>query len=311
MARIDGTRLAWTLSAAATAIWFAAVALFDHWGRVLANWEAAATMLLGSFLAGSSPEGGGAVAFPIFTKGLHIPAPVARTFGLSIQAVGMTMAVVAIVLCGRSFARRPAIVASAAAITGLLFAVVAFGEPELAFWGSSIEADWTKATFSIVLAATSFLMVRHLRHGEGAHRTVEWNQRFDAALIVIAFAGGFLSALAGTGANILVFLFLVVIADIDPKTALPTALMVMCAVSLVGFVLFGLIDGQLSVELNGDRVVSVGGTATDLPASESDLFGLWLAAIPVVVWGAPLGSWAASKVKESHLVIFVACLAGL
>ena len=39
--------------------------------------------------------------------------------------------------------------------------------------------------------------------------------------------------------------------------------------------------------------------------------GLWLAAVPVVVWGAPLGSFAASLVSERVLVRFVAVLAAV
>ena len=82
-----------------------------------------------------------------------------------------------------------------------------------------------------------------------------------------AVVGGVLSSLTGTGANILVFLFLVVLADVLPKAALPTAIMVMTSVSLVGLALFGIYDGQLDVEVAGDRVVAVGGAAADLDHS--------------------------------------------
>lgn len=54
-------------------------------------------MVLGSFVAGASAEGGVAVAFPVFTKVLCIPATDARIFGLMIQAVGMTVASIVIV----------------------------------------------------------------------------------------------------------------------------------------------------------------------------------------------------------------------
>ncbi len=136
-----------------------------------------------------------------------------------------------------------------------------------------------------------------------------WNRRLDVGVALLALAGGVLSSMTGTGANILVFLFLVVLADVLPKTALPTAIMVMTSVSLVGMVLLGLLDGHLDVDVVGERVVSVGGIVSDLDAGSSDLLGLWLAAVPVVAWGAPLGSLAASLVEEHHLVRFVALLA--
>jgi uncharacterized protein len=91
--------------------------------------------------------------------------------------------------------------------------------------------------------------------------------------------------------------------------ALPTAIVAMTSVSIVGLAVLGVGDAQLDVAIDGDRVVSVGSQVTDLAAEQTDLLGLWLAALPVVVWGAPLGSWAASLVREATLVKFVALLA--
>lgn len=267
-------------------------------------------MLFGSFLAGSSPEGGGAVAFPVFTKGLDVPAPVARTFGLSIQAVGMTVAAISILLFRRQVHRRAVVVGVLAAVVGFLVSL-AFSEPGEVFWPSTISTPWVKATFSIILATTSVMMIRHIRHGDHTDVAARWTRHHDVGLAVAALAGGFVSGLTGTGANILVFLFLVVLADVNPKVALPSAIVVMAAVSLLGLIVFGIGDGQLDVEVTGDLVTRVGDTDVSLAASETDLLGLWLAAVPVVAWGAPLGSLAASLVREHQLVVFVAALAAI
>jgi uncharacterized protein len=305
-------RLAWSLSGAATLVWVAAVALAGAWGRVADNWASALTMLFGSFLAGSSPEGGSAVAFPVFTKALHVPGEVARTFGLSIQAVGMTMAVIAILLYRRPLERTALTLAIPSAVVGFLFGLLAFAETDVVFWPARFSAGWVKATFSIVLATTSVLMVRRLRSEEEDTSAAPWCTELRVIVGITAFVGGALSSLTGTGANILVFLVLVVVAGVDPKRALPTAIVVMAAVSVVGTLLLGVFDGQLDVELVGDRVVGVGSTGgLDLEASRADLLGLWLAAVPVVVWGAPLGSWAAARVRERWLVSFVAVLAAV
>ena len=309
MSSTSAARKGWALSLALSLVWLVAVVATGTVGRVVDHWESAVTMLFGSFLAGSSPEGGGAVAFPVFTKALHVPSAVARTFGLCIQAVGMTVAAIAIIVNRRPIHRRATVLASGFAVLGFLVSAVAFGNHGMAFWPTSFGPGWTKATFSIVLATTSVMMILHLRHRTGDHVAREWTARHDVGLAVAALAGGVLSSLAGTGANILVFLFLVVLVDVSAKVALPSALIVMAAVSVAGFALFGLLDGQLFVELDADRVTSVGGVAADLPAKHNDLLGLWLAAVPVVVWGAPLGSWAAARVKEATLVVFVACLA--
>ena len=305
-------RLAWSLSGAATVIWGIGVVAFGMVERVADQWEAAVTMLFGSFLAGSSPEGGGAVAFPVLTKALDVAAPTARSFGLFIQAVGMSMAVVAIVLNRRPLHRRAAVGGTAAAIVGFLLATVIGNDFDQPFAPSIMGVGFVKATFSIVLATTSILMIRHLRHDDAVdHRELTWNRRLDLGVVVAALAGGVLSALTGTGANIVVFLFLVVLADVSPKVALPTAITVMAAVSVVGFAVLGLGDGHLDVSVVDMRVVEVGGAVTDLPAAQADLLAMWLAAVPVVVWGAPLGSLAASLVSERVLVRFVAVLAAI
>lgn len=307
--RLWRRRLTGLISAAISIGWLIVVVGAGWVGRVVGHWEAAGTMLAGSFLAGSSPEGGGAVAFPVFTKGLDVPTAVARTFGLCIQAVGMTMATVAIVLNRRRFFPRMAALASVAAVVGFVFGLVIWGDSGDLFWPSSPSTAFIKATFSIVLASTSVLMVRHLRWHDHGHADPSLTPDTVVVLATAAFAGGVLSSFTGTGANIAVFLVMVVVLGADARVALPTAIVVMTAVSVVGLVVLGIGDAQLDVAVEGDRVVSVGNDPTDLAASRTDLLGLWLAAVPVVVWGAPLGSWAASVVRESTLVKFVALLA--
>ncbi|RMH85122.1 MAG: sulfite exporter TauE/SafE family protein [Actinomyces sp.] len=307
--RAPGAVLSWVLPGVATVVWALVVTTGHSWGRVTAHWASAVTMLGGSFLAGSSPEGGGAVAFPVFTKVLHVSPAVARTFGLSIQAVGMTMAVVAIVVNRRRLHLPTALVASLSAVVGFGLTLAVAGRHDLVFWPARFGVAWVKATFSVLLAGTSVLMIRHLRRGPHHHLDPPWGPRPALVVALVALAGGGLSALAGTGANIVVFLLLVVVFGVHPKVALPTAILVMAVVSLVGLGVLGVLDGQLDVVVAADRVVSVGGRPVELAASSADLWGLWMAAVPVVVWGAPLGSWAAARVREATLVGFVAVLA--
>lgn len=300
----------WWIAGALSVGWLIVVTLAGLWSRVGANWEAAATMTAGSFLAGSSPEGGGAVAFPVFTKALHVPAPVARTFGLSIQAVGMSMAAVSIVLCRRLVVVRAIALGTAASIVGLVAGLTLAGDRSVSFWPSTVPTPWVKVVFSIVLATTSILMLRHLRSSDheaeslplDEHRPLAWGWRFDGLIVLFAGVGGVLSSMAGTGANILVFVVLVVVAGVRPAIALPSAVVVMALTSIVGIALLGIVDGQLAPSM-------AAAPATTAGAEPADLFGLWMAAVPVVIWGAPLGAFAASLVAESVLVRFVAALA--
>lgn len=74
--------------------------------------------------------------------------------------------------------------------------------------------------------------------------------------------------------------------------------------------MLGVLHGQLDVTLAGDQVVAISGEAVlPGPAAEYDIFGLWLAAIPIVVWGAPLGTYFIHVLREGRLIAFVAFMA--
>ncbi len=300
--------------ALAVIIWVVYVSLSGQWDRVLGHWASSITMIFGSFLAGSSPEGGGAVAFPVFTKVLHIGAPVARSFSLFIQAVGMTMATLAILITRRTIDVRSVIVGSLAGTAGFVFSVAFLTRSDDPFRSPIIAAPWVKVTFTLLLAAMSLLMYTALKRGEGGlNRVQTWNPRVFAGLAVGAFVGGGLSAFTGTGVNVLLFLFVVVMCGVSPRVGVASSIVTMTVVSVTGVITLGILGGQLSTQLGGDgSVVAVGGAAVPgLDASRFDLFALWLAAVPIVVWGAPLGTWVVSRVSEHRLVAFVAMLAGL
>ena len=67
---------------------------------VLEHWPMAAAMAVGSYLAGSTPMGGGTVGFPVLVLMMDMPATLGRDFSFAIQAIGMTSASIYI-LCRR------------------------------------------------------------------------------------------------------------------------------------------------------------------------------------------------------------------
>ena len=115
----------------------------------------------------------------------------------------------------------------------------------------------------------------------------------------------------GTGLNALLFLFMVAMLGMHPRISVPTSVVTMAAVSVVGLVILGIGHGQLDVALNGSgEVVAVGGATIEAEAASShDLRGLWLAAVPIVVWGAPLGTYVVHRLREEWLVLFLGALA--
>lgn len=323
--------MAFAVSVAITITWIAYVSAAGHWGRVLDNWVAAVTMVFGSFVAGSTPQGGGAVAFPVFTKALEIPAEVARTFSLAIQAIGMTAASLAIIINRRRVEWKAAAIGFPVAAVAFVLAVWLLGDGSKPFRPSIIPGPYVKVTFTLVVGAMALIAYLGSRI---AVREVQLslpalNRRTYSALVILATIGGVASALTGSGADVFLFLYLAILLGVDPKVGVPTSVIVMTGVSLVGTLLLGVFDGQLSIALSADgsSVAAVGGIAvadiggasgpvsplfgvgTPLDAGKADLFGLWLAAAPVVAWGAPLGSWVATKLRTRQLVAFVTFLA--
>ena len=92
-------RYSWYLAATVWVLWLRPViALFVSPAEMVEHWLIAPTMLIGSFVAGSTSAGGGAVAFPVMTLIFKVDPPIARDFSLMIQSVGMGAASIGIVL---------------------------------------------------------------------------------------------------------------------------------------------------------------------------------------------------------------------
>ena len=310
--RVARSSSPYALPALVTLSWLIYVLAAGELSRVATHWESALTMTVGSFLAGSTPAGGGTVAFPIFTKALDVPVPVARTFALCIQAVGMTTAALIILITRRPVEPRAILLCVPMGLLGFFASLFLLGDADALFWPSDLSAGLVKVSFTIVLSATALMMFLMLRAGEaGSLRVPRWNARLVLGLALAAILGGGITAWVGTGVNVLLFLLLVLIAGLHPRAGVATSVVTMAAISVAGLLTLGIADGQLDIGLDaaGD-VVRVGGAAVGpIEGGRYDLAGLWLAAVPVVVWGAPLGAWVVHVLHERRLIAFIGLLA--
>lgn len=325
-ARRRRSRRAIAVSIAVTIVWAAAVTAYGLWPRVLGNWPASITMVFGSIVAGSTPQGGGAVAFPVFTKLLEVPAEVARSFSLCIQTIGMSAAALSIIINRRAVEWRTVAITTSAAAVAFGLMILLASDPTSPFRPSLLAGAYVKVTFTIVLVAMAFVVYAGTRVSvREVHRVLPpLNQRMLVTLVIIGILGGATSALVGSGMDVFVYLALVVFFTIDPKVGVPTSVICMAMISVLGFLTLGIFDQQLVLGLNeagevvrlGDAPVTINeagnlvfGTGPGAPPLQYDLFGLWIAAVPVVAWGAPFGSWLAAQMTTRRLVQFVTLLA--
>jgi uncharacterized membrane protein YfcA len=268
------------------AAWLAFVATHGAWPEVRAHWPIALAMLFGSYVAGSTPMGGGSVAFPILVLLLGEPAALGRSFAFAIQSLGMSSAVFYLLAVGRPLAwgvLRWALLGSLVA-TPLGCIWLAPRVPELG----------VKLVYSVVWAAFAWITLRRLSElagqtgmlapGRGSERA--------AGLLAGAIGGGCIASVAGVGADMLLYSVLVLRFRADARLAIPTAVALMAFTSLVG--------------VATNAVVSL--FDPSVPLLHPGVAAHWLAAAPIVVVGAPLGALAVSVIPRTATLALVAVL---
>ncbi len=247
---------------------------------VLANdWPVALMMVFGSFIAGASSEGGGAVAFPVMTKVLHVSPADARLFALMVQSVGMSAASLVIVGMKIRVDWRAIGLASVAGAVGVVVSLLAVA-PVVEPAHVRIVFTSLQAGFAVVL-----LLATSRFDGRAAQaRLVDW--RGASAILTAGLLGGVVSGLVGSGLDLMLFAVLTLLFRVSEKIATPTSVVVMAVNSIVAVVCYFAVRGQ----------------------PPTSVVNMWLAAVPIVVVGAPLGAWVCSRLRRDTIT---RCLVGL
>jgi uncharacterized protein len=260
-------------------VWFFAGGHFARMS-IVKNWPVAVTMVFGSLVGGGTSEGGGAVAFPIFTKVLHIPPAEARVFAFAIQSVGMGAASLSILFLKIPIEKRVIPWASIAGILGMVASTYLIVP--------HVSAPLVKISFTVMVSslAVALLILNRKEKGIRNERCPVFRAREKALIFTAGFVGGMMSGLVGCGENIVVFMVMVLLFRVSEKVVTPTSVILMTIVTLAGFALhaFGVHDFPPHVR------------------------SYWLAAVPVVAVGAPLGAYLCSLMSRhaiANILIFL------
>lgn len=258
--------------------WLVLFGLYNNVQFLLEHWYYPATMIVGAFVAGSTPEGGGAVAFPVLSIFLDIDRVLARDFSMMIQSVGMTSASIFILT------RRNADIG--------VFKPLLWWVP-IAFIGfvvgmhtlQDIQVYVIQALFLSLIASFTivYLLSRH-RGTRGAYTAKHLKDSFFTSVVV--FVGGMCTSLFGTGADILLYTILVTHFTMKEKIATEMSVIMMAAVSLLGYAYRGLYEGALT----------------------HYQVRTWLCAVPVVLVMAPLGAHVLKKINTEYMLRAVVVL---
>ncbi|MDD5276954.1 MAG: sulfite exporter TauE/SafE family protein [Methylovulum sp.] len=236
------------------------------------NWPVTLTMVFGSFIAGATSEGGGAIAFPVFTKLLHIAPLDAKLFSLAIQSVGMTAATLAIIAMRIEVAWRLIVWVSLGGVFGVVGSAVLLA-PLLP--PSLLKMLFTAMISSFALTLT---IVGWQARQYNKHLPV-FGGREKLILLLTGIVGGGMTGLVGNGIDIICFSVMVLLFRLSEKVSTPTSVVLMAINSLVGSALHLWVLGGFTPQVEN----------------------YWLAAVPVVVVGAPLGAYCCTKMNNKAI----------
>ncbi len=246
-------------------------------------------MAVGSFVAGSTFLGGGAVAFPALTKILNSDPETAKTFSLAIQSVGMTSASLYIISRVPALPIKFMVFYLCGAGAGLALSLWALQD---IFTSADIRVGFTifVLCFLIIYLWTHNNVTAHPEykndHGRFDHDKIIFTRASCALIIICGLLGGIISGLIGSGADLLAFCLLSLFFRIEIKLATQVSIIVMACSSLIGLIL------QISI-------------FDDIPPQVVDL---WYIAAPIVLFGAPLGAVFCKRTTTSSLVIFICAI---
>jgi uncharacterized membrane protein YfcA len=259
-------------------IWLVLAFGFGYWNQVKAHWPMAAVMTLGSVVAGSTPMGGGTVAFPFLVLVFGQSPALGRNFGLAIQAVGMTSAMI-FILCRRT----P--IQSRLLLWSLLGAAAGMGIGT--FWVAPLlPNNIVKLLFSCLWMSFAILTLAKNREICSLNTIPKIEPGAAMKLgLVVGIAGGITASVIGVGIEMMIYTILVLLFRCDLKVAVPTAVSAMAVTSVMGIALHSAL---------GD----IG----------SEVFYNWLAAAPIAVLGAPFGAFLVSVIPRARTLYFVSAL---
>lgn len=269
--------------------WLAIVVLGGFWDDVLSHWPISVAMAAGSYFAGSTPMGGGAVGFPVLVLIFDQPASLGRNFALAVQSVGLASATI-FILC----TRRPIDWALLKpAIAGMLI-----GMPVGAALIAPVVPDLgVKLAFAAIWASFGLLHFAKLRAICAARGLAGGWRGVDVPVgVAIGVVGGVLVSVTGVGIELMMYAVLVLLYRADLKVAIPTAVILLACTSVVGIASNLLLWAASGAEAGSRYAVDV------------EVLYNWLAAVPVVVVGAPTGALMLTIIPRPVTLMIVSAL---
>ena len=256
----------------ALAAWLVLFTTFNQLEFLAKHWFYPAIMVLGAFVAGVTPEGGGVVAFPVLNIFIGVDRVLARDFSLMIQSIGMTSASIFILSRRGTDLRafRPLLWMLPVSFTGFVVGMLTL---------QRMPVPVIQALFLSLIA--TFAVAYYLsQHRGGRDRAAFTGSGDYLVAIPVLLLGGTCASLFGTGADIILYTLLVTRFALREKVATYMSIILMAGISVAGFAYRHFVDAGLS----------------------QYQVRTWLCAYPVVLFMAPLGAYVLQRLDKEWML---------
>jgi uncharacterized membrane protein YfcA len=253
-------------------VWAGLFAMFVDLQFLAAHWFYPAVMVLGAFVAGLTPEGGGAVAFPVLSVFFNIDRVLARDFSLMIQSIGMTSASIFILTHRNTTLRtfKPMLVFIPVAFIGFVLGMHTL---------QGLPVYIIQALFLSLISTFAVAYVYSSHRGSRTDLSLTgWKDGIFLAVILLL--GGMCASLFGTGADIILYTLAVTRFGLKEKIATHMSIILMAAISVLGYAYRHFIDAGIS-----EYQVRT-----------------WLCAYPVVLVMAPFGAYVLHRINVEWML---------
>lgn len=259
----------WLMPMLVIFIWVLFMYYSNLFGLYEQQWKIALAMLFGSFIAGSTSVGGGTIGYPVLVLVFGATPLIGRDFSLFVQAIGMSMAMFAII-----FSRQKVKwgIVYKALLPGVIGLHVGFILIPL------IPSSYLKITFAVLWMSFLVHLFISIKKESAVVSTPLKQETF--LICLFSFLGGLASGLVGSGIDMLIFIVMTQRFKIGYKVATRTSIVLMALLSIYATLYRIGIDNVLQNTL---------------------LVNMWLVCIPIVAIGAPLGTLFVQKYDVKFL----------
>jgi len=260
-------------AASVLVVWILFMLKNDYLSLFADYWFMTLVMIFGSFVAGASSEGGGAIAYPVMTLFFNIEPDVARNFSFAVQSFGMTFAALWIFLSKIKIEKTYLFTAGSGGLAGIIL-------------GSWFIAPYVPSSYAKMMFVSFWLsfgialwIVNFVQKRESVESLPTLTAGQKSELLLVGVAGGVFSSILGNGLDICTFAYVILKYGLSEKVATPTSVILMASNAIAGFLMHQFVYSSMQTEA----------------------INYLLVCIPVVIFGAPLGAFTINKIGRKPI----------